>query len=122
MKEFLWAWLFWLAFVFCGLLAFSLLLAWAFFSTAPNNPHTPVFAIGFGFALGFIGLGALTVFFYDRLVKHNELIGEEDGELLRKIVREMPFFFFSLVYFFVLAVYMGVFILMLPFIRNACGA
>ncbi|MFZ2958997.1 MAG: hypothetical protein WA705_19085 [Candidatus Ozemobacteraceae bacterium] len=122
MKEFAWAWVFWITTAFCSLLVVSLLIAFKLFQTAPQNANTPVFAIGFGFVFGFVGLGASTLFFYDRLVRRLDVTKEEDGELVRKVIRETPFFFFSLIYFFVLAVYMGVFMLMIPFIRAACGS
>ncbi|MBF0501228.1 MAG: hypothetical protein HQM09_13905 [Candidatus Riflebacteria bacterium] len=122
MKEYLWSWIFGVSLVFCTLLTASLLIAFKLYSTAPQNANTPVFAIGFGFAFGFIGLGASTFLLYDRLVRKLDLIGEDEGELVRKVVREMPFFFFSILYFFILALYMGIFMLMIPFIRTACGS
>jgi hypothetical protein len=119
MKEFLWAWLFVGSLAFCTLLTVSLTIAYVLFATAPLNPHTPVFASGFGFAFAFFGLGALMVFAYDRLSIYMEHVSEIDNEFFRKVIREMPFFFFALVYFFLLAVYMGIFLLMLTYIRNA---
>jgi len=62
MKEFIWAWIFWASVVFCSLLGISLTTAYWLYSTAPTNNNTPIFAAGFGFALGFFGLGAMTVF------------------------------------------------------------
>ena len=121
-KEFVWAWIFGLSTVFCSLLAASLWVAYLFFSTAPHNQYTPVFAIGFGFVFGFIGLASITFVFYDRLVKKLDLVSEEEGELVRKVVRETPFFFFSILFFMAMAMYMGFFMLMIPFIRTACGA
>lgn len=121
MREFIWAWLFWAALVFCTLLTASLGIAYWLFSTAPQNPHTPVFAAGFGFAFGFIGLGTLMAIAYDRVAVKMEFTPEVDNEFFRKVIREMPFFFFSLAYFFSLALFIGIFLLMLTYIRNACG-
>jgi len=119
MKEFLWGWIFYGSLVFCGLLVASLLAAYALFSTAPLNPHTPVFAAGFGFAFGFLGLGALTLIFFDKLSRKAKFSEEPDSEIFKRVVTEMPFFFFSLVYFFSMALFMGIFLLMLSFIHNA---
>ncbi|RCK80884.1 MAG: hypothetical protein OZSIB_2772 [Candidatus Ozemobacter sibiricus] len=120
MKEFLWGWLFLGSLVFCGLLVASLLTAYALYSTAPLNPHTPIFAAGFGFAFGFLGLGALCLIFFDKLSRKTKVKKEEpESELFKKVVNEMPFFFFSLIYFFSLALFMGIFLLMLSYIRNA---
>ena len=119
-KEFLWAWIFVLTTAFCLLLAITLGVTYLFFSTAPSNQYTPVFAIGFIF--GFTGLASITFLFYDRLVKKLDLLSDEEGELMRKVVREAPFFFFSLLFFFAMAMYMGFFMLMVPYIRTACGA
>ncbi len=119
MKEFLWGWLFLGSLVFCGLLVGSLLTAYALYTTAPLNPHTPVFAAGFGFAFGFLGLGALCLIFFDKLARKTKLKEETDSEMFKKVVNEMPFFFFSLIYFFSLALFMGIFLLMLSYIRNA---
>jgi len=76
MKEYLWRWLFWASFTFCFLLAISLLIAYWLFSTAPNSPNTPVFAIGFGFALGFIGLGSITLILFDRISNRLDITPE----------------------------------------------
>lgn len=121
MKEYLWRWLFWGSLVFCGLLAAALLIAFWLYSTAPHNPNTPIFGIGFGFAFGFIGLGSLTLILFDRISKRLDTTKEEDGEFVRRIVRETPFFSFSLLYFFSLAMFMAIFMMMIPYIRNACG-
>lgn len=122
MKEFLWSWIFWASFIFCTLLSSSLIVAYSLFSTAPHNPNTPIFAIGFGFAFGFIGLGGFTVMFFDRLTHKVDVLEEAEGELFKKVVKEMPFFFFALIYFFSLALFMGMLLLMIPFIRNACSS
>ncbi|MBF0543985.1 MAG: hypothetical protein HQM08_06120 [Candidatus Riflebacteria bacterium] len=121
MKEFLWYWFFSMTFAFTLLLACSLLLAYALFSAAPYHPHTPFFAIGFGFCFGFLGLGSLTFLFYDRLTKKIAIISEEEGELVKKVVKEAPFFFFSLIFFFSLAAFISLFMFMIPFIKDACG-
>jgi len=121
MKEFLWAWLFWAATVFCSLLAVSLGAAWLLFSTAPGHPHTWVFAAGFCFSFGFIGIGAFTVFVFDRFSNKFRAKEEVEGEFFRKIVREMPFLFFALLFFFAMALFIGVFLLMLPYIKTAVG-
>jgi hypothetical protein len=120
MKEFLWAWIFWASVVFCTLLATSLMVAFWLYSTAPMNDHTPVFAAGFGFAFGFFGLGALTIFAFDRFSKKSLVFKEVENEFFNKVIREMPFFFFALSYFFSLAIYMGIYLLVLSYIRNAC--
>lgn len=119
MKEFIWAWLFWASTIFCTLLAFSLGIAYLLYSTAPLNTHTPVFATGFGFAFGFFGLGAVTVFAFDQFSKKNLVFKEVENEFFNKVVREMPFFFFSIAYFFALSIYMGIFMLVLTYIRNS---
>ncbi|HAE37545.1 MAG TPA: hypothetical protein DCG57_02765 [Candidatus Riflebacteria bacterium] len=121
MKEFLWGWIFWASVVFCGLLTASLLVAYGLYSTAPMNNYTPVFAAGFGFALGFFGLGAVTIFFFDQFSRKNMIFQEVENELFNKVIREMPFFFFALMYFFALSVYMGIFLLVLTYIRNSCA-
>jgi len=120
MKEFLWSWLFWISLVFCSILCTGLVAAFVLFSTAPNNPHTPIFAAGFAFTFGFLGLGALTFFFFDKISRKMDTTPDVDGEFFKKVVKEMPFFFFSLSYFFALAIYMAIFLLMLPYIKNAC--
>ena len=119
MKEFLWAWLFWTSTIFCTLLASSLMIAYWLYSTAPLNPHTQVFAAGFGFALGFFGLGAVTIFAFDRFSQKNLVFIEVENELFNRVIRELPFFFFSVVYFFALSVYMGIFMLVLSYIQNS---
>ncbi len=121
MKEYFWRWLFWGSVIYCGLLAISLIVAYLLFSTAPNSPNTPVFAIGFGFAVGFVGLGAVTLLLFDRLSKKLDITPEEEGELFRKVIRETPFFSFSLLYFFALGLFIGIIMLMIPYIRNACA-
>ncbi len=105
--------------VFCTILSVSLVTAYILFSTAPFNPHTSIFAAGFGFAYGFLGLGALTLIFFDRIGKHLKKTGENEAEFFKKVIKEMPFFFFSLLFFFGLAIYMGIFILVLGYIKNA---
>ena len=119
MKEFLWAWLFWGALVFCSVLTTSLFAAYWLFSTAPYNPHTPLFAAGFGFVFGFLGLGAVMIFTYDRISTKMELITEIENEFFRKVIREMPFFFFALSYFFSMALFMGIFLVTLTYIKNS---
>jgi len=119
MKEFLWAWLFWASLVFCGLLAASLLTAFWLFSTAPMNPHTAIFASGFGFAFGFLGLGAFTLILFDKLSRRLEQNPHHDGEFFQKLIREMPFLFFTLIYFFAMAGFIGIFLLMLSYIKTA---
>lgn len=121
MKEYLWRWLFWASLVFCSLLATSLLIAYWLFSTAPHHPNTPVFAVGFALTFGFIGLGSLTMLLFSRISRRLDATPEEEGELFRKLVRESPFFAFSLLYFFSLLVFMGIFLLMIPYIKNACA-
>lgn len=120
MKEFLWGWLFIGSLVFCSLLVISLLIAYALYSTAPLNPHTPVFSIGFGLTFGFIGLAALTVIFFDKLSKKVYSKQEAESELFKKVVNESPFFFFSLLYFFMLTIYISIFLLLQSYIRHAC--
>ena len=122
MKEFLWAWIFGFTTVFCTLLAISLGVAYLLFSTAPNTQYTPVFSIVFVFVCGFVGLASITFIFYDRMVKRLDTLADEEGELMRKVIREAPFFFFSMLFFFSMAIYMGIFMLMVPYIRTACGA
>ncbi|MBF0409351.1 MAG: hypothetical protein HQM10_18570 [Candidatus Riflebacteria bacterium] len=119
MKQFLWFWFFSVSFVFTGILAISLGLSYILFSTAPHNPYTPVFAIAFGFIFGFTGLASLTFLFYDGLVNKLNFFEEEEGELVKKVVREAPFFFFSLIFFFIMGLYMGVYMMIINFIRNA---
>ena len=121
MKEYLWRWIFWASMVYCGLLATSLIVAYVLFSTAPNNQNTPVFAIGFGLAFGFFGLGSLTLILFERISRKMDDTPEEEGEFMLKVIRETPFFSFSLLYFFGLALFMGIFMLMLSYIRNACS-
>ena len=121
MKEFIWAGLFWASVVFCSLLAISLLIAYWLYSTAPLNNNTPVFASGFGFGLGFLGLGAMTIFTFDKFSRKNIIFKEVENEFFNKVIREMPFFFFAILYFFMMAVYMGIFILVLSYIQNACA-
>jgi len=120
MKEFIWAWLFWASVAFCGLLSISLLVAYTLYSTAPMNSYTPVFASGFGFALGFFGLGAITVFAFDTFARKNLILKEVENEFFNKVIKEMPFFFFALLYFFSMSIYMGMFLLVLTYIRNSC--
>ncbi|HNX74600.1 MAG TPA: hypothetical protein PLM07_10655 [Candidatus Rifleibacterium sp.] len=119
MKEFVWAWIFWASVVFCGLLAFSMGIAYLLYSTSPQNIYTPVFAFGFGSALGFFGLGALLVFVFDRFSTKNPIFKEVENEFFNKVIKEMPFFFFAMLYFFAMAIYMGLFLLVMTFIRNS---
>lgn len=120
MKEFIWSWIFWGSVVFCSLLATSLIIAFWLYSTAPGNPHTPIFASGFGFSMGFFGLGALLVFVFDRFSKKNLVFKEVENEFFNKVIKEMPFFFFAVLYFFSLSVYMGMFLMVLSYIETAC--
>lgn len=120
MKEFVWAWIFWASVIFCTLLATSMIVAYALYSTAPQNIYTPVFASGFGFALGFFGLGAIMVFAFDRFSTKTPIFKEVENEFFNKVIKEMPFFFFALLYFFSLSIYMGLFLLVLTYIRNSC--
>ncbi|MDD2999759.1 MAG: hypothetical protein PHV05_11910 [Candidatus Riflebacteria bacterium] len=120
MKEFIWQWIFWASVVFCGLLALSLIAAYGLYSTAPANSYTPVFAAGFGFFLGFFGLGAVTLFALDKFSKTTLLFKEVENEFFNKVIRESPFFFFSLMYFFSLSLYMGFFMLVLNYIKSSC--
>lgn len=119
MKVFLWSWIFWLSVIFCTLLVTSLLIAYWLYSTAPQNEHTPVFATGFGFAFGFFGLGAVTLIAFEHFSKKNIIFKEVENEFFNRVIREMPFFFFSLMYFFSLSVYMGIFLLVLSYVRNS---
>jgi hypothetical protein len=121
MRPYMWGWLFAGSLAFCGLLALGLLIAFALFYVAPHNQHTPLFAAGFGFTLGFIGLGTMTVLFFDRITRRLDLLQDREGDLLRKVVKESPFFFFSLLYFFMLAAFIGFFLMMLPYIKHACA-
>lgn len=121
MKEFIWAWIFWASVVFCSLLGVSLTTAYWLYSTAPMNNNTPIFAAGFGFALGFFGLGAMTVFVFDRFSRKNVIFKEVENEFFNKVIREMPFFFFAIAYFFSMAVYMALFLLILSYIQNSCA-
>lgn len=118
MKEFLWKWLFWASAAFCGLLTLSLLVAYLLYSTAPSNTYTPLFASGFGFTIGFFGLGAVVVFFFDKLSKKTIIFEEVENELFNRVIREMPFFFFALLYFFSLTAYFGIFLLSLTYIEG----
>ncbi|NLM17395.1 MAG: hypothetical protein GX221_06730 [Candidatus Riflebacteria bacterium] len=118
MKDFMWKWLFQFSSVFCVLLAASLVLAYTLYNTAPSNAYTPVFASAFGFALGFIGLGAFIINCFDKLQHAEPIFEETKHEIMNRVIREMPFFFFALLYFFSLALYMGLFILFLTYIRN----
>ena len=120
MKEFVWAWVFWASVVFCGLLAISMIAAYGLYSTAPHNLYTPVFAAGFGFALGFFGLGAVIVFVFAKFSTVTPVFKEVENEFFNKVIKEMPFFFFALLYFFSLSIYMGMFLLVLTYIRNSC--
>lgn len=120
MKEFVWAWIFWASVVFCGLLTISMVAAFSLYSTAPQNIYTPVFAAGFGFVLGFFGLGAVIVFAFDKFSTTPIIFKEVENEFFNKVIKEMPFFFFALLYFFSLSIYMGLFLLVLTYIRNSC--
>ena len=120
MKDFIWIWLFWASVVFCSLLSISLLIAYLLYTTAPNNEYTPVFASGFGFAIGFFGLGAVIFFMFDKLTNREPLIKALDNEFVNVVIKELPFLFFSLLYFFSLALYVGLFMLVLNYIRNSC--
>ena len=118
MKEFVWKWLFWASVVFSLTLSLALLAAYLLYSTAPSNEYTPMFASGFGFALGFFGLGSVIFFLFDRL-SNMEPVFDVDNEIFNKVIRELPFLFFALLYFFSLAVYMGFFLVVLNYIRNS---
>jgi hypothetical protein len=83
--------------------------------------YSQVFAAGFGFALGFFGLGAVSVFFFVIFSRKYLIFQEVENELFNKVIREIPFFFFALMYFFTLSVYMGIFLLVLTYIRNSCA-
>ena len=120
MKEFIWSWIFWASSAFCTLLGVSLIVAYALYSTAPQNIYTPVFAAGFGFSLGFFGLGAILVFAYDRFSNMNPIFKEIDNEFFNKVIKEMPFLFFAMLYFFSLLLYMVFFLLVLTYIGNTC--
>ena len=119
MKEFLWKWLFVASVVFFGLLIISLLIAYALYSASPDNEYTPVFALGFGFALGFFGLGAVTLSAFDKLITQPIIFEETDHEIFNRIIQEAPFFFFSLQFFFSLVAYMGIFLMVISYIRNS---
>ena len=121
MRPQLWGWLFAGSLAFCTMLALALLIAFALFKVAPHNEHTPLFATGFGFTIGFIGLGTLTLLLFDRMARRLDLLRDREGDLMRKVVRESPFFFFSLMFFFLLAAFIGFFVLMLPYIKHACS-
>ncbi len=121
MRPFLWGWLFAGSLLFCGLQVVALLIAFTLFYVAPHNEHTPVFATGFAFTLGFLGLGTMTVLFFERIGRRVDLLRDREADLMRKIIKESPFFFFSLLYFFLLAAYIGFFVLMLPYIKHACA-
>lgn len=120
MKEFIWKWLFWASVIFCVLLSISLWVAYLLYSTAPNNEYTPVFASGFGFAIGLFGLAAIIFFLFDKLTNMEPITKETDNELFNKIIKETPYFFFTILYFFTLALYMGLFMLVLTYIKNSC--
>lgn len=120
MKEFIWRWMFWASLVFCLLLSISLMVAYLLYSTAPNNEYTPIFATSFGFAIGFFGLGAVTVFFFDKIASSGPVFKETENEFFNKVIKELPFLFFGLLYFFTLALFMGLFMLVLTYIRNSC--
>lgn len=119
MKEFIWKWIFWASVVFCSSLSISLLIAYLLYSTAPSNEYTPVFASGFGFAIGFFGLGGVIFFLFDKL-SNIEPVFDMDNEIFNKVVKELPFLFFALLYFFTLAVYMGLFMIVITYIKNSC--
>lgn len=118
MKEFVWSWFFWLSFVFCSLLAVSLVIAYWLYSTAPQNQHTPIFATGFGFVLGFFGLGVLTASAFEHFSKKNLIFKEFENEFFNRVIREVPFLFFALFYFFSLSLYIGIFMLVLGYIEK----
>ncbi len=120
MKVFIWKWLFWSSLVFCSLLSISLIIAYLLYTTAPNNEYTPVFASGFGFAIGFFGLGGIIFFLFDKLSNMEPILKDIDNEFFNKVVRELPFLFFALLYFFTLSVYVGLFMLILNYIKNSC--
>ena len=120
MKVFIWKWLFWSSLVFCSLLSISLIIAYLLYTTAPNNEYTPVFASGFGFAIGFFGLGGIIFFLFDKLSNMEPILKDVDNEFFNKVIRELPFLFFALLYFFTLSVYVGLFMLILNYIKNSC--
>lgn len=120
MKVFIWKWLFWSSLVFCSLLSISLIIAYLLYTTAPNNEYTPVFASGFGFAIGFFGLGGIIFFLFDKLSNMEPILKDIDNEFFNKVIRELPFLFFALLYFFTLSVYVGLFMLILNYIKNSC--
>ena len=120
MKEFVWKWMFLASAVFCFSLALSLGIAYWLFKTAPGNEYTLLFASGFGFAIGFFGLGAVVCFLFDKLSNMEPIFEEKESEIFTKILKELPFLFFALLYFFALAVYLGLFLIILTFIKNSC--
>lgn len=120
MKEFVWKWLFWASLVFCFSLALSLCVAYLLYNTAPHNEYTPLFASGFGFAVGFFGLGGIIFFLFDRLSNMEPILKEVENEFFNKVLKELPFLFFALLYFFSLALYVGLFLLILTYIKNSC--
>lgn len=119
MKEFLWRWLFWASTVFFGLLVISLLIAYSLYSASPDNEYTPIFACGFGFMLGFIGLGSVTLAAFDKLNTTPIIFSDTDNETFNRVLKEAPFFFFALQFFFSFVIYMGLFLLVLSYVRNS---
>ncbi len=120
MKEFIWKWLFWASVVFCSMLVASLLIAYLLYTTAPSNEYTPIFASAFGFAIGFFGLGGTIFFLFDKLSNMEPIIKDVDNQYFNIAIKELPFLFFALLYFFSLAVYMGIFMMVLNYVKNSC--
>ena len=120
MKEFIWKWAFWGSVLFFGILSVSLLISYTLYTTAPENTYTPVFASGFGFVFGFFGLGFITLYTFDKLETSPLIYKETENEILNRVIKEAPFFFFALTFFFSMVVYMGIFLLVLSYIRNSC--
>ncbi len=120
MKEFIWRWLFWASATFFSLLSISLLAAYALYTTAPTNCYTHVFASGFGFILGFLGLGFAYAYLFDKLNSTPIIFKESDNEIFNRVIKEAPFFFFALLFFFSIVLYMGLFLLVLSYVKNSC--
>lgn len=119
MKEFVWKWLFLASLVFCFSLTLSSLIAFWLYKTAPTSEYTQLFASGFGFAIGFIGLGAVVCYLFDRLSHMEPVFTETANEIVNKVLKELPFLFFALLYFFGLAIYTGLFIIILTYIKSS---
>jgi hypothetical protein len=120
MKEFIWRWFFWASVVFFSLLSVSSIAAYALYNTAPDNAYTQVFASGFGFVLGFIGLAFVNVYLFDKLNTTPIIFRESDNEIFNRVIQEAPFFFFALLFFFSIVLYMGIYLLVLSYVKNAC--